>query len=144
MWDRGFPELTAKTATHSWSLQECAAPGRSSQCGTAVFLGLPPTRNALLVPPGVCGSWPAPRSVGPRFGRSSKRCLLLHQGAGQQRIRIYARASHVRALRHGVDLRGPVQNARRTGVRPWHSSAAQFVHGDGLGSRCPLVSRKLA
>ena len=32
---------------HSWSLLECAALRRSSQCGTRGFLGLPPTRNTL-------------------------------------------------------------------------------------------------
>ena len=33
--------------------------------GQTVFLGLPPTLNTLLVPPGVYGSMAAPRSVRP-------------------------------------------------------------------------------
>ena len=37
--------------------------------GPAVFLGSPPTRNALLVPPAVCGSVAAPHSMGPAVFR---------------------------------------------------------------------------
>ena len=33
----------------------------------AVFLGSPPTLNTLLVPPGVCGSWPLLTVWDPRF-----------------------------------------------------------------------------
>ena len=34
------PMVSCQPATHTWSLLECAAPGRPWQCGTAVFLGL--------------------------------------------------------------------------------------------------------
>ena len=35
--------------------------------GPPFFLGLPPTRNARLVPPGICGSWPLLTVWDPRF-----------------------------------------------------------------------------
>ena len=54
------------------------------------------------------------------FVRSSQRCLLLHRSNSGLKS---TRAPHkVRALRHGEDLRWPVQNARRRGC-PRHSSA---------------------
>ena len=45
--------------------------------GPAVFLGLPPTLNTLLVPPGVYGSMVAPRSVGPAVFLGSPPTLTL-------------------------------------------------------------------
>ena len=54
--------------TPHWPLLQCAAPGRSSQCGTRSFPGLTrQPRNTLLVPPGVCGSWPLLAAWDPRF-----------------------------------------------------------------------------
>ena len=53
-----FPGLTANpqhTRSPSWSVRLLAAP---RSVGSAVFLGLPPTRNTLSVPPRVCSSWP--------------------------------------------------------------------------------------
>ena len=63
---RGF-RGSPPTTTYSWSLLECAAPGRSLQCGTRGFPGSPPTRNARLDPPGVCCCWPLLAEWDPRF-----------------------------------------------------------------------------
>ena len=54
-------------ATHfgpSWSVRHLAAP---HSMGPAVFPGSPPTHNAYLVPPGVCGSRPLLAVWDPRF-----------------------------------------------------------------------------
>ena len=64
LWDPRFSWAHRQPATHSWSLPECAAPGRSAQCGTHVFPGL--TAN----PQHTLGPWSvrplaAPRNVGP-------------------------------------------------------------------------------
>ena len=76
-------------ATHLWSLLECAAQGRSSQCGTrgVFFLGSPPTLNTPLVPPGVCGAWPLLAVRDPRFPRAYRQTTHLinysqHSGKG--------------------------------------------------------------
>ena len=56
-------------------LLECAAHGRSSQCGTRGFVfspGSPPTLNTPLVPPGVCGAWPLLAVWDPRFPRAHR------------------------------------------------------------------------
>ena len=53
------------TLTPLWPLLQCAAPGRSSQCGTRGFLGLTANPHHSLVPPGVLRHLAAPRSVGP-------------------------------------------------------------------------------
>ena len=58
VWDPRFSWTHREPSTHIWSLLECAAPGRSAQYGSAVFLDSPRTLNTHLVPPGVCGSWP--------------------------------------------------------------------------------------
>ena len=60
------------THTNSWSLLECAAPGRSSQCGTCGFPGLTANPHQLLVPPGVCGSWPLLAVWNLRFSRAHR------------------------------------------------------------------------
>ena len=41
VWDPRFSWAHRQPSTHIWSLLECAAPGRSSQYGTAVFPGSP-------------------------------------------------------------------------------------------------------
>ena len=84
---------SAPTATRSWSLLESAAPGRSSRCGTRGFLGLPQTRSARLVPPGVCGSWPllALWDLGSPPTRNTllflqRRCILSNSNLRQQQV----------------------------------------------------------
>ena len=39
VWDPRFSSGHRQHSTHAWSLLECAAPGRSSQCGTRGFPG---------------------------------------------------------------------------------------------------------
>ena len=39
VWDSRFSRAHRQPTTHIWSLLECAAHGRSSQCGTRGFLG---------------------------------------------------------------------------------------------------------
>ena len=52
----------------NWSLLECAAHDRSSQCGTRGFPGFTANpANTHLVPPGVCGAWPLLAVWDPRF-----------------------------------------------------------------------------
>ena len=51
--------------THSGSLLECAAPGRSSQCGTRGFPGLTANPQHMLGPSWSVRLLAAPRSVGP-------------------------------------------------------------------------------
>ena len=108
VWDPRFSGAHRQAATHSWSLLECAAPGRSSPCGTrgfpgltakpqhtlgpswsvrlqaaphrmgpAVFRGSPPSRNTLLVPPGVCGSRPLLTVWDPRFSGAHRQAATL-------------------------------------------------------------------
>ena len=40
------PVVSCQTVVHTWSLLECAAPGRSSQCGTAVYWACTSTSSA--------------------------------------------------------------------------------------------------
>ena len=61
------PVFPALTATHSWSLLEYAAPGRSSRCGTRGFPGSTAKPERTRGPSWSVQLLAAPCSMGPRF-----------------------------------------------------------------------------
>ena len=64
VWDPRF-SWVHRQPTHAGSLLECAAPGRSSQCGTRGFPGLTANPQHMLGPSWSVRLLAAPRSVGP-------------------------------------------------------------------------------
>ena len=65
VWDPRFSWVHRQPTTHAGSLLECAAPGRSSQCGTRGFPGLTANPQHMLGPSWSVRLLAAPRSVGP-------------------------------------------------------------------------------
>ena len=65
VWDPRFSWAHRQPTTHAGSLLECAAPGRSSQCGTRGFPGLTANPQPMLGPSWSLRLLAAPRSVGP-------------------------------------------------------------------------------
>ena len=81
-WCCVHPWCRVMTIVNTRSLLECAASGRSSQCGTVVFLGLPPTPS--FPPP-----FPPP---------SPKPQRLAHELEGMLPLRKFTNLPNLRAM----------------------------------------------
>ena len=90
----------------------------------AVFLGLPPTHNTTLVPPGVCGAWPLLAVWDPRFSR-------VHRQPSTQLWSLLECAAHGRSSQCGT--RG----------FPWFTANPQHTFGPSWSVRRMAAPRSM-
>ena len=102
----GFPGLSANPKNTFWSLLECAAPGRFSQCGTHGFPGLTANPQRIFGPSWSVRLLAAPRSVGPAVfpGSPPTHQGNLRRSASQQRRRREFRHVRLRFFQILIDL----------------------------------------
>ena len=72
VWDPRFSWAHRQPATQIWSLLECAAPGRSSQCGTRGFPGLTANPQHTFGPSWSARHLAVPAVWDPRFSRAHR------------------------------------------------------------------------